>query len=62
MENDGLPTTICMECIIKVNNAHELRKQCHQSDIRLREVYGKQCNSNKFKTTKVNICAHMKNN
>ncbi|XP_053979423.1 zinc finger protein 14-like isoform X1 [Hylaeus volcanicus] len=59
MENDGLPTTICMECMIKVNNAHELRKQCQQSDIRLREVYGKlksMSNTNRLKTTKDQCC------
>ncbi|XP_076629256.1 uncharacterized protein LOC143345752 [Colletes latitarsis] len=59
MENDGLPTTICMECTIKVNNAYELRKQCQQSDLRLREVYGKlksMCNTNKFKSTKDQFC------
>ena len=58
MENDGLPSTICMKCILKINDAHELRKQCQQSDIRLRELYGKVekiYNINLCKTTKVSI-------
>lgn len=41
LENDGLPSTICMKCILKINDAHELRQQCQQSDIQLRELYGK---------------------
>nr|XP_034187607.1 zinc finger protein 14-like [Osmia lignaria] len=41
LENDGLPNTVCMKCIMKINDAHELRKQCQQSDTRLRELYGK---------------------
>lgn len=40
LENDGLPSTICMKCILKINDAHELRQQCQQSDIQLRELYG----------------------
>ncbi|CAK9795082.1 Zinc finger protein 420 [Anthophora quadrimaculata] len=41
LEDDGLPSTVCMKCILKINDAHQLRKQCQQSDIRLRELYGK---------------------
>lgn len=40
-----------MKCILKVNDAHELRKQCQQSDVRLRELYGKV-----EKTYNVNLC------
>ncbi|KAF3424397.1 hypothetical protein E2986_05245 [Frieseomelitta varia] len=59
LENDGLPSTICTKCILKINDAHELRKQCQQSDIRLRELYGKVekiYNINLCKTTKDQYC------
>nr|XP_033204073.1 zinc finger protein 665-like [Bombus vancouverensis nearcticus] len=55
LENDGLPSTICAKCILKINDAHELRRQCQQSDIQLRELYGKVekiYNINLCKTTK----------
>ncbi|XP_017878730.1 oocyte zinc finger protein XlCOF6-like [Ceratina calcarata] len=55
-ENDGLPSTICTKCISKVNDAHELRKKCQQSDIRLRELYGKAYNTNPQKTMKDQYC------
>ncbi|OAD62428.1 hypothetical protein WN48_07299, partial [Eufriesea mexicana] len=51
LENDGLPTTICMKCILKINDAHELRKQCQQSDLRLKKLYGKV-----EKTYNINFC------
>lgn len=41
VHNDGLPDHICAKCILKVNTAHELREQCQQADIKLRELYGK---------------------
>ncbi|XP_033338039.2 uncharacterized protein LOC117227141 [Megalopta genalis] len=59
MENDGLPATVCMQCAIKVNEAYELRKQCQQTDTRLRELYGKLTtiyNANQFKVTKDQCC------
>ena len=58
-ENDGLPASICAKCMMRVDDAHELRKQCEQSDIWLRELYGKlraECNTNQFKTTKDQCC------
>ncbi|XP_076766559.1 uncharacterized protein LOC143433215 isoform X1 [Xylocopa sonorina] len=59
LENDGLPSAICTKCILKVNDAHELRKQCQQSDVQLRELYGKVgklYNANLHKATKDQCC------
>ncbi|KYN30202.1 Glutathione S-transferase, partial [Trachymyrmex cornetzi] len=41
LEDDGLPTSICLECVVKVNVAYELRKQCQKADVELRKLYGK---------------------
>lgn len=56
LENDGLPSNICTKCISKVNDAHELRKQCQRSDIHLRELYGKAYTINPQKTMKDQYC------
>lgn len=51
-----------MKCIIKINDAHELRKQCQQSDTRLRELYGKlkkEYDIDRCKVTKVSICIYI---
>ncbi|KAG7213929.1 hypothetical protein KM043_003129 [Ampulex compressa] len=40
-KNDGLPTSICPKCVVRVNDAHALREQCQRADGRLRELYGK---------------------
>lgn len=41
LEDDGLPTSICLECVTKVNVAYELREQCQKADMKLRKLYGK---------------------
>lgn len=41
LEDDGLPTSICLECMTKVNVAYELREQCQKADMKLRKLYGK---------------------
>ncbi|XP_003700791.2 uncharacterized protein LOC100880255 [Megachile rotundata] len=59
LENDGLPATICMKCIIRIDNAHELRKQCQESDIQLRKLYGKfrkEYGTNRCKPTQDKWC------
>jgi len=46
LEDDGLPTSICLECVMKVNVAYELRKQCQKADVELRKLYGKSLKTN----------------
>lgn len=41
LEDDGLPTGICLECVTRVNVAYELREQCQKADMKLRKLYGK---------------------
>ncbi|KAL0119446.1 hypothetical protein PUN28_007734 [Cardiocondyla obscurior] len=41
LENDGLPTSICHDCVMKVNVSYELRKQCQKADAELRKLYRK---------------------
>lgn len=56
LEDDGLPTSICLDCTMKVNVAYELRKQCQKADVELRKLYGKALRTNvasNFITTKV---------
>lgn len=46
LEDDGLPTNICLECVVKVNVAYELRKQCQKADVELRKLYGRALRTN----------------
>lgn len=58
LEDDGLPTSICLDCIVKINVAYELRKQCQKADIELRKLYGKALRTNvagSFVTKKVSL-------
>ncbi|XP_012525924.1 zinc finger protein 709-like [Monomorium pharaonis] len=41
LEDDGLPSSICIDCMVKVNVAYEFREQCQKADIELRKLYGK---------------------
>lgn len=41
LENDGLPTSICVKCVTKLNVAYELREQCQRADEKLRKLCGK---------------------
>ncbi|XP_014472052.1 PREDICTED: zinc finger protein 595-like [Dinoponera quadriceps] len=52
LEDDGLPTSICLECLTKVNIAYKLRQQCQNADAKLRELYGKALRRN-FAGTRV---------
>lgn len=59
LEDDGLPTSICLDCIVKINVAYELRKQCQKADIELRKLYGKALRTNvagSFVTKKDQYC------
>ncbi|KAH0560956.1 zinc finger protein 37-like [Cotesia glomerata] len=40
-ENDGLPNKICIDCMAKINNAHDLWKQCQVTDNKLKEFYNR---------------------
>jgi hypothetical protein len=46
LEEDGLPTSICIKCVMKVNVAYELREQCQRADTELRRLYGKALKKN----------------
>ncbi|XP_055542373.1 oocyte zinc finger protein XlCOF6-like [Wyeomyia smithii] len=37
-DDDGLPQNICNECLIKLKNAYQLRKQCLKSDALFRQI------------------------
>lgn len=53
MENDGLPSLICSECLRNTHIAFDFKKQCESSDAELRSLLGlSQSNSN---STKVKI-------
>ncbi|XP_033224435.1 zinc finger protein 93-like [Belonocnema kinseyi] len=41
LKDDGLPSSICLTCLSKVNAAHEFREQCQIADRRLRRAYEK---------------------
>lgn len=46
LEEDGLPTSICIKCVMKINVAYELREQCQKADTELRRLYGKALKKN----------------
>ncbi|XP_011637442.1 zinc finger protein 568-like [Pogonomyrmex barbatus] len=41
LKDDGLPTSICLKCVINLNIAYDLREQCQKADMELRKLYGK---------------------
>ncbi|XP_057321731.1 zinc finger protein 782-like [Microplitis mediator] len=40
-KNDGLPSNICIDCIARINGAHDLWKRCQVTDKKLKEFYNR---------------------
>lgn len=42
MENgDGLPTLLCLQCVHEITRCYSFKQLCEQSDISLRQYFGK---------------------
>lgn len=41
IENDGLPSQICLQCVHYINSAFSFKQLCERSDSTLRQLLGK---------------------
>lgn len=43
LENDGLPSVLCNNCVYRLGVAYQFKQQCENSDMRLRQYLGLDC-------------------